>query len=216
MLTKRLLRGIKHIMNCAVTGRNPNVKSLCSLFILLVLLCSWIAVVEAQDETVTVEITDLPEGVQKGAFEVTITFSEAVVNFETGDIAFSDDSVDASVTNLTTPVEGETDHKTVYTAEITPADDVNGDLTFQVAENVVKSANADADAEDNNAASDSHTVKVDLVPPSVSITDAPTTVKLGAFEVIITFTEAISDFEADDIQLTGDVGGQRHRPHNTC
>ena len=170
------------------------------------LLCSWIAVVEAQDETVTVEITDLPEGVQKGAFEVTITFSEAVVNFETGDIAFSDDSVDASVTNLTTPVEGETDHKTVYTAEITPADDVNGDLTFQVAENVVKSANADADAEDNNAASDSHTVKVDLVPPSVSITDAPTTVKLGAFEVIITFTEAISDFEADDIQLTGDVG----------
>ena len=192
-------------MNYAVTGRNPNVKSLCSLFIILLLLCRWIAVVEAQDETVTVEITDLPEGVQNGAFEVTITFSEAVVNFDTGDIAFSDDSVDASVTELTTPDAGETDHKTVYTAEITPADDANGDLTFQVAENVVKSADADADAEDNNTASDSHTVKVDLVPPAVSITDAPTTVKLGAFEVIITFTEPVSDFEADDIQLTGDV-----------
>ena len=192
-------------MNCAVTGRSPNVKCLCSLFIILLLLCSWIAVVEAQNEAVTVEITDLPEGVQNGAFEVTITFSEMVVNFETGDIEFSDDSVDASVTELTTPDEGETDHKTVYTAEITPADDVNGDLTFQVAENVVKSANADADAEDNNTASDSHTVKVDLVPPAVSITDAPTTVKLGAFEVIITFTEPVSDFEADDIQLTGDV-----------
>ena len=99
-----------------------------------------------------------------------------------------------------------TDHKKVYTAEITPADDANGDLIFQVAENVVKSANADADAEDNNTASDSHTVKVDLVPPAVSITDAPTSVKLGAFEVIITFTEPVSDFEADDIQLTGDVG----------
>ena len=192
-------------MNYAVTGRNPNVKSLCSLFIILLLLCSWIAVVEAQDETVTVEITDLPEGVQSGAFEVSITFSEVVVNFDTGDIAFSDDSVDASVTELTTPDAGEEDHKKVYTAEITPADDANGDLTFQVAENVVKSADADADAEDNNTASDSHTVKVDLVPPAVSITDAPTTVKLGAFEVIITFTEPVSDFEADDIQLTGDV-----------
>ena len=89
-------------MNCAVTGRNPNVKSFCSLFIILLLLCSWIAVVEAQDETVTVEITDLPEGAQNGAFEVTITFSEAVVNFEAGDIAFSDDNVDANVTELTT------------------------------------------------------------------------------------------------------------------
>ena len=39
---------------------------------------------------------------QNGAFEVTITFSEAVVNFEAGDIAFSDDNVDANVT--------ETDH----------------------------------------------------------------------------------------------------------
>ena len=163
------------------------------------------AVVEAQDETVTVEITDLPEGVQNGAFEVTISFSGAVSGFETGDIEFSDDSVDASVTALTTPDVGEEDHKKAYTAEITPADDANGDLTFQVAENVVKSANADADAEDNNAASDSRTVKVDLVPPAVSITDAPTTVKLGAFEVIITFTEPVSDFETDDIQLTGDV-----------
>ena len=180
-------------------------KSISSLFVVLCLLTSWIAVVEAQDETVTVEITNLPEGIQNGAFEVTITFSEVVVSFETGDIEFSDDSVDASVTELTTPDEGETDHKKVYTAEITPADDVNGDLTFQVAENVVKSANADVDAEDNNAASDSHTVKVDLVPPAVSITDAPATVKLGAFEVIITFTEPVSDFEADDIQLTGDV-----------
>ena len=173
--------------------------------IILLLLCSWIAAVDAQDETVTVEITNLPEGVQNGAFEVTIAFSEAVVNFETGDIDFSDDSVDASVTELTTPDEGETDHKKVYTATITPTDDVSGNLTFGVPENVVKSANADAGAEDNNAASDSHTVKVDLVSPTVSITDAPTTVKLGAFEVIITFTEPVLGFEADDIQLTGDV-----------
>ena len=169
------------------------------------LLCSWIVVVAAQDETVTVEITNLPEGVQNSAFEVTIAFSEAVVSFETGDIDFSDDSVDASVTELTTPDEGEINHKKVYTATITPSDEVSGDLTFQVAENVVKSANANADAEDNNAASDSHTVKVDLESPGVSITDVPTTVKLGAFEVIITFTEPVSSFEADDIQLTGDV-----------
>ena len=192
-------------MNCAVTRKNLNVKCLCSLFVILLLLCGWIAIVKAQDETVTVEITNLPEGVQKGAFEVTITFSEAIVNFETGDIEFSDDSVAANVTELTTPDEGETDHKKVYTATITPADDVSGNLTFQVAENVVKSANADAGAEDNNTASDSHTVKIDMVPPAVSITDAPITVKLGAFEVIITFTEPVSGFEADDIQLIGDV-----------
>lgn len=50
--------------------------------IILLLLCSWIAAVDAQDETVTVEITNLPEGVQNGAFEVTIAFSEidSIVN----------------------------------------------------------------------------------------------------------------------------------------
>ena len=93
-------------MNCAVTGRNINMKCFCPLFIVLLLLCSWIAVVEAQDETVTVEITNLPEGVQNSAFEVTITFSETVSGFETSDIEFSDDSVGASVTELTTPDAG--------------------------------------------------------------------------------------------------------------
>ena len=57
-------------------------KNFSSLFIILILLCSWSVIVNAQDETVTVEVTGLPEGVQNAAFEVTITFSEAVSGFE--------------------------------------------------------------------------------------------------------------------------------------
>ena len=50
-------------------------------------------------------------------------------------------AVDASVPNLTTSAKGDVDHKKVYTAEITPADDTTGDLTFGVAENVVNPVN---------------------------------------------------------------------------
>ena len=194
MLIERLLRHIRHVMNCAVSGRNLNMKCFCFVFIILLLLCSWIAVVDAQDESVTVEITGLPEGVQKGAFDVTITFSEAVDDFETDDITFSDDSVDASVTNLTTSAKGDVDHKKVYTAEITPADDTTGDLTFGVAENVVNPV---------NEASESHTVQVDLVPPSVSITGVPEGHQNGAFDITITFSEQVKGFALEDITLTG-------------
>ena len=109
-------------------------KHFSSLFIILILLCSWSVIVNAQDETVTVEVTGLPEGVQNAAFEVTITFSEAVSGFEMSDIAFSDDSAAASVTDLTLDENDDT----VYTAEITPADGADGDVTFQVPEDVVK------------------------------------------------------------------------------
>ena len=46
-------------------------------------------------------------------------------------------------------------------------------MIFQVPEDIVKSADADEDAEDDNAASSSQTVEVDLVPPEVSSFEGP-------------------------------------------
>ena len=151
----------------------------------------------AQDETVTVEVTGLPEGVQNAAFEVTITFSEAVSGFEMSDIAFSDDSAAASVTDLTLDENDDT----VYTAEITPADGADGDVIFQVPEDVVKPADADEDAEDDNAASSSQTVKVDLVPPEVSSIEGADNPQNSPFDLTITFSEPVRDFQQSELHI---------------
>ena len=172
-------------------------KNFSSLFIILILLCSWSVIVNAQDETVTVEVTGLPEGVQNDAFEVTITFSEAVSGFEASDIEFSDDSADASVTDLTLDENDDT----VYTAKITPADGADGDVTFQVPEDIVKPADADEDAEDDNAASSSQTVKVDLVPPEVSSIEGPNDPQNVAFDLTITFSEPVRDFQQSELHI---------------
>ena len=172
-------------------------KNFSSLFIILILLCSWSVIVNAQDETVTVEVTGLPEGVQNDAFEVTITFSEAVSGFEASDIEFSDDSADASVTDLTLDENDDT----VYTAKITPADGADGDVIFQVPEDIVKPADADEDAEDDNAASSSQTVKVDLVPPEVSSIEGPNDPQNVAFDLTITFSEPVRDFQQSELHI---------------
>ena len=59
--------------------------------------------------------------------------------------------------------------------------------------------------EHGNTISAAHIVPVDPTGPSVTITDAPTTVQNGDFSVTITFTEPVSDFTTADITLGGDV-----------
>ena len=172
-------------------------RTVCAIFIML---GSWIVTAHAQDEdTPTVTITEALEGViQNGEFDVTITFSEEVSGFEKADITFREESVEASVTVLNS------DDNVVYTATIEPDSVADGDVIIYVPENVAKPVGADPNAEDNNEASEDHTVKVDLVPPEVSI-DAATLVTLTAFDVEITFTEAVSEFEMKDIALRGPV-----------
>ena len=54
-----------------------------------------------------------------------------------------------------------------------------------------------------NSKSELHSVRVDRKAPDVSITDVPTDLQTGAFEVSIEFTEDVTGFEANDISLTG-------------
>ena len=148
----------------------------------------------SDSQTVTVDMTppevsiSVPEGVQNTAFDVVITFTEVVSGFEQADLSVSGTAA-ATVTAWST-----TDEAT-YTATITPT--TSGDVVVSVIADVATDA-----AGNNNTASDSQTVTVDMMPPEVSIS-VPTGVQNSAFDVVITFTERVSGFEQADFTLSG-------------
>ena len=114
------------------------------------------------------------------AFEVTITFGEDVTGFEADDISLTGSATaEASVLM---------DSGSDYTATITPEPGADGNVIIQVPANIAEDA-----AENGNTESQSHTVSVDLVRPTVEITGVPTTAN-AAFEVTITFSEDVTGF----------------------
>ncbi len=148
----------------------------------------------SETQTVTVDMTppgvslSVPEGAQNGAFDVTITFTEAVSGFEQADLSVSGTAT-TSITAWTT-----TDN-TVFTATITPT--TSGTVILDIAAEVATDA-----ANNNNTASETQTVTIDVDAPGVSIF-VPTDAQNSAFDVTITFTEAVSDFEQSDLTLSG-------------
>ena len=148
----------------------------------------------SETQTVTVDMTppgvslSVPEGAQNGAFDVTITFTEAVSGFEQADLSVSGTAT-TSITAWTT-----TDN-TVFTATITPT--TSGTVILDIAAEVATDA-----ANNNNTASETQTVTIDVDAPGVSIS-VPTDAQNSAFDVTITFTEAVSDFEQSDLTLSG-------------
>ena len=148
----------------------------------------------ATSKTVSVDMDSpgvnisVPSGVQNGAFSVTITFTETVSDFVQADVSLSGTAT-ASITAWTT-----TDN-TAYTATITPT--TSGTVTIGVAANVATDA-----ANNNNTAATSLTVAIDIDVPTVSI-GVPSGTQTGAFDVSITFTEAVSGFEQADLVLSG-------------
>ena len=148
----------------------------------------------SETQTVTVDMTppdvsiSVPEGSQNTLFDVTITFTESVSDFDQADLMVSG-TANASVT-VWLPV-----NDTTFTATITPTTD--GDVEVSVAADVATDA-----AGNNNTASDTQTITVDMTPPDVSIS-APRGAQNSAFDVTITFTEAVSDFEQSDLTLSG-------------
>ena len=145
----------------------------------------------ATTQTVSVDVDapsvsiSVPSGVQTGAFDVTITFTEAVSNFALAITGTASASITAR----------ETTDNIVYTATITPT--TSGELTLSVPAGLATDA-----AGNPNTAATAKTVTVDMDPPSVSIT-VPSGVQTGVFDVSITFTEAVSDFVQSDLSLTG-------------
>ena len=140
------------------------------------------------DETPPEVRISVPEGVQNSAFDVVITFTEVVSGFNQADLTLSGTST-AGITGWATPDD------TVFTAIITPT--TSGDVVVSVGTDVATDA-----AGNNNTASEAETVTVDITPPEVSVS-VPDGVQKGAFNVVITFTEEVSDFERTDLTLSG-------------
>ena len=122
-----------------------------------------------------------PAGPVRGAFRMTVTFSEAVTDF---------DSTDLTVGNGTATLSGS---GAGYDAVITPSS--SGTVTVEVA------AGATVDAHGHlNSASARYTVEADLVAPTVSLS-GPAGPVPGAFEVTVTFSEGVEGFEASELTV---------------
>ena len=140
------------------------------------------------DTTAPSVTVSVPSGVQNGAFNATITFTEPVSGFVRSEVSLSGSA--ASITGWRA-----NSGNTVYTATITPT--TNGTVTIGVAANVATDA-----ANNQNTAATSQTVIVDVDAPGVSVSvlsDKQTDV----FDATIMFTEAVSGFEQADLSLTG-------------
>ena len=139
----------------------------------------------------TVEITGVPAAEQNSAFDITITFSETVNGFGVGDLTITG--------SATITLKSGSDGDSEYTATITPDANSEGDVTIQVSANTVKDF-----ALNDNTASNKPEVHIDTIPPGVeSITGVPDTEKNVAFDITITFSEAVNGFEVSDLTLTG-------------
>ena len=141
--------------------------------------------VDVDKPTVTIGV---PSGVQNGAFDATITFTESVSNFVQSDVSLRGSA--ASITSWRA-----NSGNTVYTATITPT--ASGTVTIGVAANVATDA-----ANNQNTAATSKTVTVDVNAPTVTI-GVPSGTQINAFNATITFSETVSGFTQSDVSLSG-------------
>ena len=130
----------------------------------------------------TATISGLPTGDQKDEFPLTITFNEDVTGFAMADLTVTGEATATAVSG----------GPKVYTATITPNANKEGNVTVKVKADAVTDA-----AGNTSAQSDTYTIRVDTLPPEVeSITGEPDTEQNGPFDLTVTFTEPVFDFEA--------------------
>ena len=125
---------------------------------------------------------------RNSAFNATIRFTEVVSGFEQSDLVLSG-TASASITTWNT-----TDN-TTFTAAVTPT--TSGTVTLGVAANVATDA-----ANNQNTAATTQSVTVDIDNPSVTI-GVPSGTQSVAFDVTITYSEAVSGFTQSDVSLSG-------------
>ena len=113
---------------------------------------SEVETVEVDTDAPGVSISGFPSGVQTGAFEVTVTFTEAVTGFAQEDL-----SVTGTANAIITAWVSYPDN-TTYTAMITPT--ISGKVVLNIAAGVA------TDAADNpNTASETQTIVIEIPPP---------------------------------------------------
>jgi len=132
-------------------------------------------------------------GPVNGAFDITITFSEAVTGFTLTDLTVGN----GTASNLTN-TRGD---RTQYTATITPTRE--GTVTVDLGANAVM----DAAGYDNQAAPQ-FSVTADLTVPTVTFAGprGGSTVT-GPFDVTVTFSEPVNGFDENGLTVTTLSGG---------
>ena len=145
--------------------------------------------------TVT-SITGPTDPTSTSPFTVTVTFSEPVSGFNAAS--------DLTVTNGTagTPTETTPNDGTTYQVAITPTADGEVGVTVN--------ANAATDSANNgNTASSQYTIDYDGTAPTVSSITGPTDpTSTSPFTVTVTFSEAVSGFNAaSDLTVTNGTAG---------
>ena len=144
------------------------------------------------DATPDVTITGLPSKINSTAeLTATFTFTEDVTEFETNDI-----TVTGGTSGTFTATSA-----TVYSLVITPTEDQNVVVTV--------TANAATDGLNTGPASDvTETAVWDDVTPDVTIAGLPSMINSTAeLTATFTFTEDVTEFETNDITVTGGTSG---------
>ncbi len=152
------------------------------------------ASVAVDKERPTVTISDVPTTEQKDAFDLTITFSEDVTGFATGDLTVTGEATATAVAAV-----GTSEKK--YTATITPNAAKEGDVTVKVNENAV----TDEAGNNSTASTVTGNIHIDTIAPTATITGAPTTEQNSAFNLTITFNETVTGFAKEDLTVTGEA-----------
>ena len=153
--------------------------------------------IASETHTVTVDMdaptvtVSAPTVAQKGAFDITFTFSEAVSGFEQAEVSLADSTATASVGALTTA------DNIIYTTTVTPT--TSGTVSLSVPASVATDAAGNA-----NTASERRIVTIDMDRPTVNVS-APTVAQKGAFDITFTFSEAVSGFEQAEVSLANNT-----------
>ena len=144
-------------------------------------------------------LIDVPTEVQNGAFDVMITFSEAVDGFTAADITRTPSLTTGTGTPSATLQSG-SDGDMNYTVGITPPNEAEGEVAIEVAAGAATStANTTT-----TAASDTHTVNIDTLRPTSTITGHPSA-PTGPFTITITFSEPVTGLTAGDFTIVGPI-----------
>ncbi len=135
----------------------------------------------------TVSITSaVGSPTNSASIAVTVTFTESVSNFVSGDISVGNGTLNSF-----------SGSGTIYTFNVVPT--ANGTVTVDIAAGV-----ANDSAGNGNAAAAQFSRVYDSGQPAVSITSPGTTnpTNVNSFSVTITFNESVSNFVSGDISLT--------------
>lgn len=118
------------------------------------------------------------------AFEVTFTFSKEVSGFEIGDIAVSNGTAAAFAQ----------ESAQVYTARITP--NAEGEVIVSVTENMARD-----EAGNGNEAATALKLNIDKTQPAVVLASGAPEKLNSAFELTVTFSEAVTGFTGADVTV---------------